>query len=113
MAGRESDDGAWVAGRFKGIWGSRAGSGGGCGGLGLVPRRLLFCFGRSALEGIGWAGGEYCVPASTVGFTEEELEMERLCGFGATVGDCEMFRGKAAGGGGLMYGRGECVVEKR
>ena len=53
------------------------------------------------------------MPASTVGFMEEELEMERLCGFGLTVGDCMMFRGKAAGGGGLMYGRGECVVEKR
>ena len=53
------------------------------------------------------------MPASTVGLREEKLELERLCGFGATVGDCEMFRGKAAGGGGLMYGRGECVVEKR
>ena len=78
-----------------------------------MPRLLLLCFGRSALEGSGCAGGEYCVPASTVGFIEEELEMERLCGFGLTGGDCKAFRGKAAGGGGLMYGRGECVVEKR
>lgn len=53
------------------------------------------------------------MPASTVGFAEGEADKGLLCGFGATAGDWVICRGKAAGGGGLMYGRGECAVGKR
>ena len=79
----------------------------------MVPRRLPACFERSKAEGTGLAGGEYCVPASTVAFVEDDVDRGLLFGFDPTVGDCETFRGKAAGGGGLMYGRGECVVGNR
>jgi hypothetical protein len=105
--------GAATAGRFGGICGSSAGSGGGRGGLGVVPRRLPACFGRSKAEGTGLMGGEYCVPASTVAFVGVCTERGLLLGFSPAVGDCETVRGKAAGGGGLMYGRGDCVVENR
>ena len=49
-----SDGGGAVAERFEGICGSSAGSGGGCGGLGVVvPRRLPTCFRRSKADGTG------------------------------------------------------------
>lgn len=79
----------------------------------MVLRRLPNCFGRSKAEGTDLVGGEYCVPASTVAFVEDDVDRGLLLGFDPTVGDCEKFRGKAAGRGGLMNGRGECVVENR
>ena len=100
------------AARLDGSCGSRAGSGGGCigrGGLG-VTRRLPAFFGGS---GIGTEGGEYCVPASTVAFLEEDVDNGLLCGLEVTVGDCETCRGNAAGGGGLTKGRGDCEVGNR
>ena len=102
---------ACSAARLDGNCGSRAGSGGGTngrGGLG-VPRRLPVFLGGS---GIGAEGGEYCVPASTVVFLVGFVDVDNLFGFGVTVGDRETCRGNAAGGGGLMKGRGECDVGK-
>ena len=102
---------AGSAARLDGNCGSRAGSGGGIngrGGLG-VARRLPAFLGGS---GIGAEGGEYCVPASTVAFFTGDVDEEVFCAFGVTVGDRETCRGNAAGGGGLMNGRGECDVEK-
>lgn len=75
-----------VAGCFCGFFGSNAGSGGGRDGLG-VTRRFSTDFGDSAAEGMGCAGGEYCVPASTVGFGTEEVDRGRLFGFGSIAGE--------------------------
>ena len=77
----------WVAvGRFADACGSRAGSGGGRGGLGL-PRRFPVDLGRSAAEGIGCDGGEYWVPASVIGFATGAVDSGRLGGLSPTVGD--------------------------
>ena len=53
------------------------------------------------------------MPASTVNFGVGEADRGLLCGFGPTLGDWVVCRGKAAGGGGLIYGRGDAAVEKR
>lgn len=102
---------AGSAARLDGSCGSKAGSGGGSGGRGGlgVPRRLPAFLGGS---GIGVEGGEYCVPASTVAFFAEDVDRGLLWDFAVTVGDWETCRGKAAGGGGLMNGRGEFEVGK-
>ena len=78
--------GADSAARLEDSCGSKAGSGGGGagrGGLG-VPRRLPGFLGAS---GIGAEGGEYCVPASIVGFFVEEVDRDLLWEFEVTVGD--------------------------
>ena len=103
---------AGSAARLDGNCGSKAGSGGGSvggGGLGVARRLPVFLGG----SGIGVEGGEYWVPASTVAFFEEDVDNDLLCGFDVTTGNCETCRGKAAGGGGLMKGRGDCEVGKR
>ena len=71
VAVREAD--YEVAGRLEGTFGSNSGSGGGCGGLGV---RLCLPSGLdgSTTEGIAGAGGEYWVPASTVGFDDGEVD---------------------------------------
>lgn len=77
---------AGSAARLEDSCGSKTGSGGGGGargGLG-VPRRLPTFLGGS---GIGAEGGEYCVPASTVGFFVEEVDRDLLWEFEVTVGD--------------------------
>ena len=74
-----------MAGRFGGNWGSKAGSGGGRGGLG-EPRLFPAVLEGSAAGGIGFTGGEYCVPTSTVGLGAGEAEKGRLCIFGPTAG---------------------------
>ena len=100
------------AARLDGNCGSKAGSGGGSivrGGLGVARLLPVFLGG----SGIGAEGGEYCVPASTVALLGEDVDKGLLCGFAVTAGDWETCRGKAAGGGGLMKGRGDCEVGKR
>ena len=80
VAGCDADDGAWL--RLNGIRAASAGSGGISGEQLDVPRRLPRDLGGSAApDGVGARGGEYCVPASTVGLGEEvvEVDRERLC----------------------------------
>lgn len=52
------------------------------------------------------------MPASTVALLAEDVDRDRLSDFEVTLGDWETCRGKAAGGGGLMNGRGEFEVGK-
>ena len=73
------------------------------GGESEVPRLLPVDLGGA----IGAVGGEYWVPASAVtlvGVVERLLLQERGLFWEVEIdfGDCGMFRGKAAGGGGLM-----------
>jgi len=82
--------------RFCGICVARAGDDG------AEARRLP----RDCVDGVGFVGGVYCVPASTV-VLEERLEDEREGRDGVIEGD---WRGNAAGGGGLMKQRGDVAL---
>ena len=67
-----------------------------------MPRRLPSVFDGSTADGIGWVGGEYCVPTSTMDLESDEEESGRLFDVGFEDGEGGIWRGKAAGGGGLM-----------
>ena len=90
---------------LAGIFGSNSGSGGGWADLGDMEVPRLFPV--DLIGSIGAAGGEYWVPASAVTLVEvvEKLSIGDnglLWELGLGFGDCGMFLGKAAGGGGLM-----------
>jgi len=89
----EIDGGDAAAVRFCGMCGARVGDDG------AEARRLP----RDCVDGVGFAGGVYCVPASTV-VLEERLEDDMEGRDGVSGGD---WRGNAAGGGGLMNERGD------
>ena len=76
VAGREADEGGSV--RLKGICAPSAGSGGTSGEQLDVPRRLPRALGGSAAtDDMGARGGEYCVPASTVYFGKDVVDVDK------------------------------------
>jgi len=75
-----------VAERLEGTFAANSGSGGGCFGLEML-RRWASVFCGSTPEDIADAGGEYWVPTSTVGFTDEEADNGLLWEFGLSVDD--------------------------
>lgn len=91
-----------------GLCGCKAGSGGGSLGSGdsEAPRRFPSEGGGFEDVGRALVGGEYWVPASDVILDEEVVDLDKdlWCEF---LGDGGICRGKAAGGGGLIYERGE------
>ena len=72
VAGCEDDVEVWAC--FTGICGARAGSGGASGDADR-PLRLPRALNGSGSEARGIVGGEYCVPASTVRFGGEYVDL--------------------------------------
>lgn len=86
--------------------------------MGDIDRSLRFPRARDGSEAgcdKGASGGEYCVPAST-SCTEEggddlvDRDRDRLCDWTEDSRGWDVYLAKAAGEGGLMYGRGDWAI---